>query len=125
MLQHAVELKLLARRDPQAAVADRLRQVVAGQILLGREASAHDALTRTMNWKAFSLPSFLSAPRRSRSSCWYEPWNLRIDERVFGEVRLAVFELVGHESLQILAGELRQLDLARLGAGRLLGGLHR
>ena len=30
-----------------------------------------------MNWYAFSLPSRFSWVRRSRSSCWYDPWNLR------------------------------------------------
>jgi hypothetical protein len=38
-----VKLKLLARRDPQAAVADRLRKVVTSQILKGGKASPHDA----------------------------------------------------------------------------------
>ena len=42
---------------------------------------------------------------------------------VLGEVRRAVVELVGHEGLEILAGQLDRLDLARLrhttGFGRL------
>ena len=42
VLEHAVELKLLARRDPQAAVADGLRKLVARQVLLGRKPPAHD-----------------------------------------------------------------------------------
>ena len=43
VLEHAVKLKLLARRDPQAAVADGLGKLVTGEILAGRQASAHHA----------------------------------------------------------------------------------
>ena len=69
VLEHAVKLKLLASRDSQAAVADRLRQLVARQILLGREASAHDPHPHHELEGVF-LAFLLERPRRSRSSCW-------------------------------------------------------
>ena len=37
-----MKLKLLPGRDPQRAVADRPRQVVARQVLIGRQLAADD-----------------------------------------------------------------------------------
>ena len=119
-----MELKLLAGGDPQAAVADRLRQLVTRQILLGRKAPAHDPHSNH-ELERFFLAFLLERTAKVAVVLLVGAVEFQDRRGVFAEMRLAVFELVGHEGLQISARQLRQLDLARLGAGRVVGGLHR
>ena len=71
-----------------------------------------------MNWYAFSLPSFFMLRPEVAVVLLVRAVELEDGRRVLGEVRRAVVDLVGHDRLEILAGDLDRLDLARLGACR-------
>ena len=84
------------------------------QVLVGASACRPTIRTRTMNWYAFSFPSRFSCVRRSRSSCWYDPWNLRTVAASSLKCEVPLTTSSATIRLEVLAGQLDRLDLARL-----------
>ncbi len=121
--KHAVELKFLAGRDPQAAVAEGLGQVVAGQILVRVQLAADDP-DPNHELVGRLLAFFFQLLADVAIVLLIGPVKLEDGGGIFAEMRGTVIHLVGHIGLQILAGQLDRFDLARLGAATRFGRLH-
>ena len=113
VLEHAVELELLPGRDPQGAVADRPGQLVAGQVLVGRELPAHDP---DPDHELVGLLLLLALELRAEVAVvlLVRPVELEDRRRVLAEVRL------GRCSISSATNVLRY-SLAILIASTLLG----
>ncbi len=123
-LQDAVELELLAGRDPHRAVAERPGQLVARQELIGRQLPAHNPHPHHQ-LVGFLLLFALQPGAQVAVVLLVGAVELEDGRGVVAEMVQAVVDLLGHERLQVLAGDLHCLDLARLGAIRGSGRLHR
>ena len=123
IFQYAVQLEFLPGGDPQAPVAQRLCEVIAGQVLVSIELTA-DNSDPNHELMGGLLALFFQLLSDVAIVLLVGAMKLENGGSLFAEMRGAIIYFIGHIGLQVLARQLDRFGLARLDDTTLFGRLH-